>query len=134
MAYALEDFFTREKSNEGTIVPLSLPDGTPTEHWVRLKGVDSDTFRKAEAEARRKVIDFSREVSDKNLPPDQEREARHDFAAEARLDLVASLISEWSFPVEATRENVLRFLREAPQEADRLDRLAYDRAEFFKKN
>ena len=36
-AITMEDFFTREKSNEGIIVPLGLPDGTPTEHGLRYE-------------------------------------------------------------------------------------------------
>lgn len=37
----MESFFTRENANEGIELPLLLPDGTKTEHWLRIRGVDA---------------------------------------------------------------------------------------------
>lgn len=34
----MESFFTRENANEGIELPLLLPDGTKTEHWLRIRG------------------------------------------------------------------------------------------------
>lgn len=132
-AITMEDFFTREKSNEGIIVPLGLPDGTPTEHWIKIRGIDSDAFRKAEAESKRKMMEFARDLADKKLTPEQEREARQAFVDQSRLELIAALAFEWSFPVELNKERIIKFLTEAPNQADILDRLAYDRVAFFKK-
>ena len=129
----IEDFFTREKSNEGILVPLNLPDGTPTEHWIKIRGIDSDAFRKAEAESKRKLMEFARDLADKKLTPEQEREARQAFVDQSRLELIAALAFEWSFPVELNKEMITKFLTEAPNQADILDRLAYDRVAFFKK-
>ena len=129
----IEDFFTREKSNEGILVPLNLPDGTPTEHWIKIRGIDSDAFRKAEAESKRKMMEFARDLAEKKLTPEQEKEARQAFVDQSRLELIASLAFEWSFPVELNKEMVTKFLTEAPNQADILDRLAYDRVAFFKK-
>lgn len=129
----IEDFFTREKSNEGILVPLNLPDGTPTEHWIKIRGIDSDAFRKAEAESKRKMMEFARDLADKKLTPEQEREARQAFVDQSRLELIAALAFEWSFPVELNKEMITKFLTEAPNQADILDRLAYDRVAFFKK-
>ena len=129
----IEDFFTREKSNEGILVPLNLPDGTPTEHWIKIRGIDSDAFRKAEAESKRKMMEFARDLAEKKLTPEQEKEARQAFVDQSRLELIAALAFEWSFPVELNKEMVIKFLTEAPNQADILDRLAYDRVAFFKK-
>ena len=130
---SMEDFFTREKANEGILVPLNLPDGTPTEHWIKIRGIDSDAFRKAEAESKRKMMEFARDLAEKKLTPEQEKEARQAFVDQSRLELIAALAFEWSFPVELNKEMVIKFLTEAPNQADILDRLAYDRVAFFKK-
>ena len=50
------DFFTRAKANEGERMPLSLPDGTPTDEWLQIRGVDSDEFRVALDEFRRELL------------------------------------------------------------------------------
>ena len=42
-------FFTRDRANEGIELPLYLPNGRKSEHWLRVLGVDSDAFRLAEA-------------------------------------------------------------------------------------
>ena len=47
-AGSMDAFFTRGKANEGVQLPLYLPDGSKSEHWVRILGVDSDIFRAAE--------------------------------------------------------------------------------------
>lgn len=130
---SMEDFFTREKANEGILVPLNLPDGTPSEHWIKIRGIDSDAFRRAEAESKRKMMEFARDLADKKLTPEQEREARQAFVDQSRLELIAALAFEWSFPVELNKEMITKFLTEAPNQADILDRLAYDRVAFFKK-
>ena len=51
---AMNAFFTRGVANEGLQLPLYLPNGEKSEHWVRVLGVDSDSFRAAEAESKRK--------------------------------------------------------------------------------
>lgn len=133
----IEDFFTREKSNEGILVPLNLPDGTPTEHWIKIRGIDSDAFRRADTESKREMMDFARELArdlaDKKLTPEQEREARQAFFERSKIKIIAALAIEWSFPVELNKEMITKFLTEAPNQADILDRLAYDRVAFFKK-
>ena len=39
---AMNAFFTRGVANEGVQLPLYLPTGEKSEHWVRILGVDSD--------------------------------------------------------------------------------------------
>jgi hypothetical protein len=41
----MDAFYTRQKANEGIQLPLFLPDGTKTDHWIRIRGIDSDAFR-----------------------------------------------------------------------------------------
>lgn len=120
----MESFFTREKANSGVEVPLYRPDGTKSEHSIRIRGVDSDVFRAAEAEARRKGMDIA-------MVSDQEERAK--AIQEAKLRLVASLVISWSFEKECTLDNVMEFFRNAPQIADAVDQVASKRSLFFAK-
>ena len=107
----MESFFTRENANEGIELPLLLPDGTKTEHWLRIRGVDADGFRKAEARSKRKML---------------------EIAAEKDLDKRdAEVVIGWSFDNPCTEAEIKRLFREAPQIAEQVDRTAYDRARFF---
>ena len=109
----MEEFYTRTKANEGVKLPLSTPDGEKTDHWLMILGVDSDVFREAESEAKRSLIQ-------KKADP-----------KEAMLSVVASLVSDWSFDKPCTQEEVKAFLKEAPQIADAVDKVAGDRKLFF---
>lgn len=120
----MESFFTREKANSGVEVPLYRPDGSKSEHTIRIRGVDSDVFRAAEADARRKGMDIAL-ISDP--------QERSQAIQEAKLRLVSSLVISWSFEKECTPENVMEFFRNAPQIADAVDQVASKRSLFFAK-
>lgn len=109
----MEEFYTRTKANEGVKLPLSTPDGKETDHWLMIRGVDSDAFREAEADAKRSLIQ-------KKADP-----------KEAMLSAVSALVSDWSFDKPCTQDAVKDFLREAPQIADSVDKVAGDRKLFF---
>ena len=119
------DFFTRAKANEGERMPLSLPDGTPTDEWLMIRGVDSDQFRHALDEFRRKSLTAA---SIKDL------EEKAEKAEAARLELNAALVIGWSLDAEFTEAALLEFLREAPYVAAEVDRFASDRRRFFGKS
>lgn len=121
---SMEAFFTREKANEGIEVPLYLPDGTKTEHWLRIRGVDSDHFRLAEAESKRDAM---------RVAMIEDPLERAKAIADAKLNLIAALVISWSFEKECTLENVKEFFRQAPQIADAVDQVASKRALFFAK-
>lgn len=120
----MEAFFTRERANEGVEIPLYTPDGTKTQHWIRIRGVDSDVFREAEANSKRDAFRVA------SMEDSLERaKAIH----EAKLNLIAALVISWSFEKECTLENVKEFFRQAPQIADAVDQVASKRALFFAK-
>lgn len=123
MSNEMNAFFTRQASNEGIIVPLVTPTGEATEHWIRMRGVDSDVFRDVEVSSRRGLIAIAQK------PPEERKEA---IEAE-KIKLIACLVIAWSFEQECTLENVCAFLKEAPQIADEIDRIASKRALFFAK-
>lgn len=120
----MEAFFTRERANEGIEIPLYLPDGTRTEHWLRIRGVDSDHFRLAEAESKRDAM---------RVAMIEDPLERAKAIADAKLNLIAALVISWSFEKECTLENVKEFFRQAPQIADAVDQVASKRALFFAK-
>lgn len=122
MSQEMESFFTRERANEGVQVPLYLPSGKKSDHWVRIRGVDSDLFRQAEANSKRAAIKIA-------AIEDEEERAR--AIADTKLELIASLVIGWSFEKECSLENIKEFLHQAPQIADAVDQVAGKRALFF---
>ena len=112
-------FHTREKANEGVKLPLVTPDGNETDHYLMVRGIDSDAFRAAESLAKRAIITAG---ADADI---------QEIAKEAALDVVTSLVSAWSFDDELTTDNIKGFLRDAPQITNEIDRIAGDRALFF---
>lgn len=118
----MEEFFTRDRANEGVKVPLFYPDGRPSDHHLYVRSKLSDHFRIAEQAAYRKATDIA-QIEDQ----DEQAEAFRDLT----LDTIASLVSGWSFDKECTQENVKEFLQQAPQIADMVDQLAKKKALFF---
>lgn len=118
------DFFTRAKANEGERMPLSLPDGTPTDEWLLIRGVDSDQFRVALDDFRRELLAIA------SLKDETEKAEKNE---QARLKLNAALVIGWSFDAEFSEAALLEFLRESPYIAAEVDRFASDRRRFFGK-
>ena len=120
----MEQFFTREAGNQGRKVPLVWPDGSNSDHWIMIHSVDSDAFRESDSRLRRGLVDLI------DMDPEEREKALHDNKVEA----VASLVSGWSFDLDFTPENLKKFLIEAPQIADMVDRVAANRAFFLTKS
>ena len=118
----MSEFFTLEKANAGIKIPLFKPDGTRSDHWVRIRGVDSDEFRFAEAESRRDAL---------RIAGIEDKRERAEAVAASKRELIGSLVIAWSFEKECTPGNVREFLKKAPQLADAIDRQASNRALFY---
>lgn len=116
----MEALFTREKANEGTKVPLSYADGTPTEHHLIIRSQWSDAFQQAKQDAYRQ---------------DMESLAKGEAvdSTERHVTLCVALVAGWDLEEEFTEENVKTLLREAPQLRDMIDRHASRDARFFRK-
>lgn len=117
---SMEKFFTRDKANEGTAVPLTEPDGTPTPFHLVVRSQWSDEFQRAKQAAYRE--DLESFTSDKDVD-----------ASDRQIRLCVALVAGWNLPEEFTEENVTKLLREAPQLRDMIDRYASRDARFFKK-
>lgn len=127
----MKQFFTREQANEGIKLPLSLPDGTPTDYWIKIRGADSDEFRRAERDSIRKIV----EIRNSSKGDTEALEKAHE---EQETELVAALVIDWNMdedgvPQECTKENVIEFLTNAPLIRDQINRAAANRRLFFVK-
>lgn len=126
----IEAFKTRAKANDGVKVPLSTPDGAPTEHWLQIRSIWSDEYQAARSELIRQAIDDGRKVSEAK---GEAATLRKTLDRKRRAVAAASLIAGWSFDLEFTEEAVADFLLEAPQILAHVERIAEDGARFFGK-
>ena len=116
-------FMTRTRANEGQKIPLWTPEGEATAHWIQVRGIDSDAFTRAKSKQTRRTAEIAA------LPEGPERD---EAALDATLELYVALVSAWSFDMECNHDNVKNFLREAPQIAAEIDKLASRRTFFFR--
>ena len=124
----MKEFFTRSSANSGRDLKLTLPDGTESDHWLHIVGIDSDIFRRAQSEQHRRTLEVI-ELKDAGEMSEADAEIEYE---KARTALIASLVTGWSFPTECTQENVIDFFREAPQIATSVNLFAGNRKSFFK--
>lgn len=120
----MQEFHTRSASNEGKKVPLFTPEGKISDHWFIIRGVDSDAFRKADTNSKRKLLEISRI---------ENADERYEAGQKLERELVAVLVADWSFPEPCTVETVANFFLEAPQLLDMVNTYAARRSNFFAK-
>ncbi len=121
--YGLTDFFMKKKAEDGITVPISLPSGEDSGHTLRIRGIDSDTFKKAQSVRSRENLRILA------LPDVQQEEETE----KADTVLLASLVAEWSFQEELTEANVITLLTENPLIRALVDSTAAKRKDFFGK-
>lgn len=132
-------FFTREKANAGIKLELKLPDGTPTECWIKVRGVDSDAYKKAAAEMRLRALALMGSDNEEDKAKLQDM-AKGELHKSELLEMHASLVADWYIldeddkPIPFTPENVRTFLREAPQIAEQINEVSTRRKLFFGKS
>lgn len=120
----MECFFTRSIANEGVKFDLVKPDGTKTNAWLILYGIDSDVFRNAQSEGNRRLMELAKDSDVTKIA--------QSVLEEQTLTLVAKLVKAWSFSKPCTLENVMSFLKEAPQIRSQIDSFTARRQLFFK--
>lgn len=116
---AMSAFATRKTFNDGVRVPLSLPDGTPTDRFLVVRNFRSDAYRAKLAEIRDRIAEGGK-------PSEAQREAD-------RIALISSLVVDWNFEAECSPANVTAFLADAQIVAEQVDRVAMDDERFFGK-
>lgn len=118
----MEEFFTRQKANEGKVLPLYLPSGEKSKHTITVLGIDSDTFKRADAKMRREVLE---------LPNTLTEEERAEKIEELRIRLIAHVVANWTFEQECNETNVVKLFKEAPQICEAVNQFAGNRRAFF---
>lgn len=119
---SFELFATRKTANEGIKLPLFDKFGGATEHWLMVRGVDSDEFRYALSESQREAAEIAA-IDDKR--------ARYEAIQASQRKMMASLVILWSFDIEFTPENVEQLFEDAPQVMETVDKVVSNRAFFF---
>lgn len=122
----LEQFYTRDKANEGRKLPLYTPDGQQTEEWLLVRHVWSDAFIHAEESSLREARDAILAMGDKSDPAEVAK-----LQASAKRRVLASLVAGWSFDMPCTPESAADFLANAPQIAEQINTFAADSKGFF---
>ena len=114
----------RKQAQTPTKVPLFDPaTGKETGDYLMIRSSLSDEFTAAREEALQSIQSMVEPNKDK----------RKAAVAELQLELKAALVSGWSFDEPFTEENVVNFLREAPQIQAMVMSVADDSARFFGK-
>lgn len=111
--------FTREKANAGARLTLTYPDGSESPHWLLVLSSLSEKFRDKSMKINRKYADME---ANKVEIDEVQRE----------LEFAATTIIDWSFDEELTDDNIVEFLREAPQVREQVSLFSIDSGNFFK--
>lgn len=117
---SMDQFFTRDRANEGIKVPLRTPEGDQTDYYLIIRSQWSDSFQQAKAKSYR---DDLAALTGKETVCAEDRHAI----------LTASLVAGWNLEEEFTDDNVIKLLKNAPQLRDMIDRYASSDARFFTK-
>lgn len=120
----VDAFYTREKANEGIRLRLSTPEGAPTEHWIQIRGIDSDQYRRAQTALSRRAVEVAM-IEDS----DEYAAALDRMEQESR----AALVIDWSLPIGLSTKEIVKFFQSAPQISDEVFRQAKSRTLFFNK-
>jgi hypothetical protein len=118
-----ELFYTRDAAEKGTRLDLVDKLGRPTQHWLRIRHVLSDEYRRAIVDQGRRHFQEISGIED----PSKRRAAEED----SKRTALAALVIAWSFEDAPTLEAIKDLLYQAPQLADLIARSANDSDLFF---
>jgi hypothetical protein len=117
----MEQFFTEERASCGIKLHLEDAKGKSTKHWMQIRGLDSEEFRIQEMSGKREAQKISALKSER---------AKDEAIIELSRRLTATLVMAWSFPEPCTKENVIAFLKKAPQIEKAIDKASGSRKLF----
>ncbi|MCO8161078.1 phage tail assembly chaperone [Pseudomonas sp. 21LCFQ010] len=121
--FELSDFFTLPAIQKGKKLPLTLPDGTETPHYLVVTSSDA-------AVARRKLLELTREGRDRDeskLSTDEVFEITQAGTIKYR----AALVIGWSFDAPFSADAVAELLTNNPGLSQDVETLASNRSRFF---
>lgn len=138
----MEEFYTKSKAETGIKLPLYRPDGTKSDHWLLIKGIDSITFQKEDFKARRQRSNIEIQANAIKDPAEKEN-FLFEQIQEQEVGIIAALVADWSFDKgedfdpEAkpnfvfNKKNVREFLKNAPQIREQINQFSARRSLFF---
>ena len=109
-----QDFYVRQRAEEGRRVDLSNPDGTPSGHWMVVRSVLSSQYEEAFKQISRAALGEVMQIAsagDKAAIALMTKTLRRNRKAR----LVASLIADWSFDCDCSEQEKTRLLVSAPR-------------------
>jgi hypothetical protein len=115
------DFYTVPASEAGIKLPLLMPDGTDSGHWIMVKGPDSLAYRKSMDVINRRRME---------IMTIEDFEERERVADDVLADSRAPLVMAWSFDEPLTIESAREFLKNAPLIARQIEQASGDRRRF----
>ncbi|WP_312450063.1 hypothetical protein [Stutzerimonas nitrititolerans] len=117
------DFFTVPAASEGRKLFLALPDGSETDQYLTVLGIDSPAAQQALKHASQIIRDAA-ETGDSKAQST-------DIGERADLMFRASLVIGWSFEAKCSPDAVAELLRNNPQLAIAVEQFAADRRRFY---
>ena len=121
----MSEFFIKDRAGKGAKLPLTI-DGDKTDHYVLVRGKDSDEYRQATAES----VIRGRDV----MLSESSISERAKALIDERYKVLSSLISGWSFDEDVTAQSAYEFVSSVPDSISQaMDGLANDRAKYLKK-
>ena len=121
--FALADFFTLPALEAGKKLPLTLPDGTETEHYLIVIGADAPA-------ARRRLLELGREGRDRDESKMSDDEV-YDINTANTIKYRSSLVIGWSFDAPFSTEAAAELLAQNPGLSQEIELLASNRSRFF---
>lgn len=125
----MEEFFTRDNANKGIVVPLETPDGEESKHTMTILGVDSDQHYQTELDMQRKILQLR--SKSQAMSPTKLEKLVDEMRRDCEVEIMAGLIGDWTFKQKCSHANKVKFLTNAPQFVEMINRVASDRKRFF---
>lgn len=121
--FALSDFFTLTALEAGKKLPLTLPDGTETEHYLIVIGADAPA-------ARRRLLEIAREGRDRDDAKMSADEV-YDINSTNTIKYRSSLVTGWSFDAPFSQAAVAELIEQNPGLSQDIEHFASNRSRFF---
>jgi len=122
---SMRQLFIKDKAREGVKLPVVI-DGVDGDHYVIVRGKDSDEYRQATAES----VIRSRDI----MLSESSISERAESLIDERYKVLSSLVAGWSFDENVTHESAYEFATSISEPvAQAIDKLAENRAKYLKK-
>lgn len=127
----IQELYSLDAEEEGVKLPVGPPASKKPTGWIRIRGAGSQACRDARTRVRRRRLRETSRLRTEDAPPHEIEEAEDRIAREGELEVIASLVIDWSFDTPCTPEAIKELLLKAPKIADRIDIVSGEESLFF---